>query len=175
MIKELSFVVLGKGEHWCIKLCILALVLVLLLGAAVMDYKTKKVYDLFWIAIIVLGAILFLINGSFSIRIFISLLIYCAIQELLMGKVYGRADSHAFCAMAYVMAAFSCELETYVCHMLICAVLLTLVQGVKKNINCKGKLNEPVAMIPYIVASLIIMTGFVIIKRIVEYCTLLEV
>ncbi|MCR4792831.1 MAG: hypothetical protein K5871_08770 [Lachnospiraceae bacterium] len=122
-----------------------------LTAAALSDIRTHLVADLIWYvsALDILTMMIFRGSGISPGNLMEALLVII-IQEQVMSRYYGRADSHAFsCCALYMAVVWDC-LESHVLHMSLSLLLLTLVQLLKHNI-CRGmKLKEPAPFIPYI-------------------------
>ena len=131
----------------------------MMMSAVFMDLLWKEIYDFVWvIALAAETAALFFGGGPDKMGL-ASMAIYFVIQEAAMAKVYGRADSHAFCCSAVAITASGGGIEYYTLHMSVTWVLLAAVQTLRGNITKKLKLRQPVAMVPYISFSLsIVMT-----------------
>ena len=72
------------------------------------------------------------------------------IQEHIMCRAYGRADSHAFSCCAVFYAFSGAGLEGHILHMSLSLVILSAVQALRGNIGKGLKLKVPVPFIPYI-------------------------
>ncbi len=123
---------------------------ILLLATALTDLVTREVYDLFWVIGIIISLIIFVIDPDILLENAICLALYTAVQEFAMGKVYGRADSHAFATCGIFLVCAGKPLEVCIFHFGISFVLLTFIQLLRKNIGSRGRLKKKVAMIPYI-------------------------
>ena len=135
---------------------------ILLLAAALTDLITREVYDLIWVIGIIISLIMFVSDPNILIENAICLAAYTAVQEFVMGKVYGRADSHAFTACGIFLICAGKSLEVCIFHFGISFVLLTLIQILRKNIGGGGRLKKKVAMIPYISVGFWITAAFFI-------------
>lgn len=131
------------------------------MAAAFMDILWQKVYDFIWVLGILISGILFAAGGKVSIWLLGELVFYVLVQECLMSKVYGKADSHCFVTCAFINAALGIGLEANVIIMTVSFVMLIAVQVFKKNVGKNGKLKHKVAMIPYIVSAYWITASFV--------------
>ena len=87
----------------------------------------------------------------------VSLLVFAAIQYLLFMRLYGKADGMGYCICALYLSGKGYGLEGYLYHMLIGFFLLTLVQLLRGNITCKGNLQQPIALFPYITIGFLIL------------------
>ena len=119
-----------------------------------MDIKYQEVYDLFHF-INLASMVLFVGYVGFP-KNYISFLFFAALQLGIFQFMYGQADAFLFCECATFLMLHNAEIEDYMWHMGIMLVILTVVQGVKKNINKRGNLKHPVAMTPYILSSFLI-------------------
>ena len=119
-----------------------------------MDIKYQEVYDLFHF-INLASMVLFVGYVGFP-KNYISFLFFAALQLGIFQFMYGQADAFLFCECAAFLMLHNAEIEDYMWHMGIMLVILTVVQGVKKNINKRGNLKHPVAMTPYILSSFLI-------------------
>lgn len=129
-----------------------------LLGAAVMDFRTRSVYDLYWWICLGTGLGILLIQSSRGALLLTpgtltELTLIFGVQELLMARTYGRADSHCLCCCALYDASFGRVLEPHLLQLLLALGLLLLVQIPRRNITRTGRLLEPVAFLPYLTAA----------------------
>ncbi len=128
-----------------------------LAAASLEDIRTREVSDLIWW--IMAPACLLLIPGSgnsLTLWDFVECLYAIFIQEHIMSRFYGRADSHAFSCCAVFLFFFGAGLEGHILHMFISLILLSGHQVLCHNIGNRGKLISPVPFIPYISASFVI-------------------
>lgn len=142
------------------------MVFLCLATASLEDIRTREVSDLIWW--IMAPACLLLIPGSgnsLTLWDFVECLYAIFIQEHIMSRFYGRADSHAFSCCALFWAVSGKCLEMHVLHMTVSLVLLTAVQFARHNIGPAWKLKTPIAFIPYISTSFaLIQTASNIVK-----------
>ncbi|MBE5884043.1 MAG: hypothetical protein E7291_06465 [Lachnospiraceae bacterium] len=138
-----------------------------LLMACITDYRICMVHCYVWWVAGVAGVILlaFSCKSFFSnpisveqiIKMFCSkfspLLIFGLLQEKLFGRMYGKADCHAFLVCAMAECAVGMGIEGYLIHMLLSVLALAVVQGIKGNIGNKGNLKKPVPFLPYITGA----------------------
>lgn len=122
-----------------------------LLVAAIQDDQTYEVYDI--LHILALPAGIAFIVASPSGEKMISLAIYAIIQVGIFMRMYGSGDGLAFLVCAIYESRFGEGLSTYLLHMATVFVVLAVVQGVRRNISKKGNLKKPVALVPYIAAT----------------------
>lgn len=146
-----------------------------LIAAAVMDLWNQMVYRFVWwsagAAMIVIwflrsytermagestGQIVFYIIG----QVFPGLVLYIIVQQAVFGRLYGRADCHAFSICAVGMAVLGMSFEDFVIHMTLAYLGLTVVQFLSGNVAGGGRLKRPVPFIPYIVAAFWLWVDF---------------
>ena len=135
----------------------LGLVIFCFLAAAVMDYRTCRVYRLFWW--IALGADILLWVCKADTILYSrlpELIFFCLLQELFFSKMYGRADCHGFCVGAVTLFCLGGSLWDFVMLMAYSFGLLFVVQAFRRNINKQGNLKKPVAFIPYLTTSFLL-------------------
>ena len=128
-----------------------------LLFAGIMDLRTCRVYRFIWW--ISGAAAMVLLWESRAGRDFSmwGLFAYCLLQELFFGRMYGRADCHAFCVCAAAGTSVGFTYRDYLLHMLLAFGMLAVVQLAKHNVNRKGNLTVPVPFLPYISLSFLIL------------------
>lgn len=86
------------------------------------------------------------------------MIIFVLIQWFLFRRFYGEADCLVFCMCAIYMAGENnTRLLDYIILLAVTFLFLTVVQGAKRNINRKGNLKQPVALIPYIAAAMLVL------------------
>lgn len=153
----------------CIFICMCSLA-----GASVYDIKTHSVPDFIWwilatnslfipIMISMDSNCLFVGPAAFDICSVFDLLLVVFIQEKIMSRYYGRADSHAFSCCGFYFFFGGNALWGHILHLAITLALLFFVQQVKGNIKRTGSLKAPVPFIPYIGTGFIIVV--IIMKR----------
>lgn len=124
-----------------------------LAAASIEDIRTHKVSDYTWW--VFAPACLMILPGPAKLTVwdFLECLYVIFIQQHVMSRFYGRADSHAFsCCMVFLTFA-GAGLEGHIIHMSIALLYLTIAQLLNHNIGKNGKLKKPVPFIPYISAS----------------------
>ena len=156
------------GAVVCLVIFVMCLVV-----ASVCDIRTHTVPDLIWwiAAAGILGLILMRYGGGeansdpgamkAASRLLEALFIIF-IQERVMSRYYGRADSHAFSCCALYLAVCGSGLEAHVLHMSFSLVSLTLIQLLRHNINRRGRLKTPSPFIPYISVAFIVTLLFIL-------------
>ncbi len=125
--------------------------------ASAEDILTKKVADVIWW--ICAPVCLLILPVSMSCPGFWDLLeclFAIFIQEHIMCRFYGRADSHAFSCCALFLIFSGARLEGHILHMFISLILLSVHQKLRHNIGNRGKLISPVPFIPYISVAFVI-------------------
>ena len=117
------------------------------------DIRTRMVSNYNW-WIFSAGLLMILFGGR---KVFPADIAGCAfavlVQELIMCRAYGRADSHAFSCCAVFMCLSGSGLEGHILHMSLSLALLTFVQLLRGNIGRNLKLKHPVPFVPYIAVS----------------------
>lgn len=93
-------------------------------------------------------------NGGVDAAIGVSILLFALLQYVLFMRLYGRADGMAFLVSALAEASLGYDMQMYLLHMILSYLLLSLVQGLKRNIGGKGRLKKPVPFLPYITVGL---------------------
>lgn len=148
-----------------------------LLAAAVMDQRTKSVYNIiFWWCALAAGGLLWIkaatsyrmggfglsanlrgapegILGDGMLQTWVGLALFLLLQETLFATLYGRADSHGFCVCAIAGTTLGWDFLAYLIHMSAALGALFVVQLLRRNVTITGRLREPVAFLPYIVGS----------------------
>ena len=128
--------------------------LLCLAAASVSDIRTKTVPDIIWWIMGAEALILMLLRPSeLSPGPLFECLFVIFVQEHIMSRFYGMADSHAFSCCMLMMALRGIGLEGHIAHMTLSLVLLTASQAACRNIGRDGKLKNPVPFIPYISVS----------------------
>lgn len=122
--------------------------------AAYCDYCTHYIPDLVYFPAIIAGVIKFM--GCITVGAVIELLIFCLLQLILFRRFYGESDCIAFSVCALYISASGKGLSEHIYLMAVTYILLAVVQGVRRNINRRGNLKEPVALLPYIAAAMLL-------------------
>lgn len=122
--------------------------------ACVTDLQICKVYHFAWWPAGLAGVALW-IEGTREpgTGLWISLLslgLFTLAQQVLFQRLYGRADCHAFCICAMAEAALGMGMREYLIHGTLAFLILSLHQGIRKNIGKRGRLKVPVPFLPYI-------------------------
>lgn len=123
---------------------------------ALCDFYTTEVYDWSWGIAGVTGIGILFYRGT-AREVFFQLLIFIALQALLFRKFYGGADCMAFSVSAIYLCSREKGIYDYLVVMLLTFAVLAVVQLIKNNINRKGNLKKPVALIPYIAVVMLFM------------------
>ena len=122
-----------------------------LLVASLQDSQTFEVYDFLHVLALPTGMI-FIMAAPSGEKV-MSLVLYLVIQLGIFMKMYGAGDGLAFLVCAVYESRFGKGLSTYLLHMAAVFVVLLVVQGARRNINKTGNLKKPVALVPYIAAT----------------------
>ena len=142
----------GVGGGYYLQVLLLGILWGGLLAAWVMDVETHLIYDFVWWISGSAALLLLLFSGNTQlIRWDIS--IFIVLQHLVFGRLYGRADCHAFSVCALAEGAFGMTMQDYLVHMMIALCILAVVQLVEGNVTGEGRLKEPVPFLPYITVS----------------------
>ena len=134
----------------------LFLLAVYLVVCTVMDSMLCKVND-FMQYVGVIGGSVCIWYQTPEPGIGISLIFFAGMQYFLFLKMYGGADGMGFLICALYLAGMGRGIEDYLFHMLLCYFTLAIVQGLQGNITRKGKLVNPVPMLPYLSFSFLIL------------------
>ncbi len=148
--------------------CLLGILGGCLLMACMTDLREQVVYRfVWWVGGAASGLLLLLrfARGGWPGWIFFAadmmvLALYILTQQGLFGKMYGRADCHAFCVCAAAQTGLGRGFQDYVLHMAVAFLGLVLIQGVRKNIASDGNLKKPVPFMPYIALSFWLWVDF---------------
>ena len=121
------------------------------------DIRTHMVPDFIW-WIMAAGSLLLLTGAPicFSSGNIAGHILSIFIQEKLMSRYYGRADSHAFSCCALFLMFSGYGLEAHILHLTLSLALLTFIQLIRRNITRSLKLRTPVPFIPYISVAFLI-------------------
>lgn len=119
--------------------------------AAITDHQTKKVHDFLPFTAFAGGLLMFpvLRPGPGAAG---TLAGFLAMQFLLFRRMYGLADCFVFSACAAYLAAAGRDMTACLAFMGAVFLALAAVQALRRNINTRGNLKEPVALVPYISA-----------------------
>lgn len=124
-----------------------------LLWAVIMDVKTCRVYNLIWWIAGSCDVLLWLLDEGRTAECLPELIGFWVLQVYLFSRMYGKADSYAFCVCAGFTYSYGFGMRQWLLHMLLALVFMTPVQAIRRNINSRGNLKKPVAFIPYIVLA----------------------
>ncbi|MBO4910471.1 MAG: hypothetical protein J5476_14450 [Lachnospiraceae bacterium] len=139
-------------------------VVLCLMAASIEDMLTHKVADfIWWICAPACLLILPFSQTPPGFWDFFECLFAIFIQEHIMCRFYGRADSHAFSCCAAFLIFFGTGLEGHILHMIFSLIFLSVHQLIRHNIGNRGKLISPVPFIPYISIAFVI-TVFTVIR-----------
>ena len=128
-----------------------------LLAAAYMDAKSSYVYNYVWWWCLPWACLIALSEG-WDIRTWIAAAGFAALQQLVFGHMYGRADCYAFSVCALAECTGDTGILWPLCHMLLAVILLTVVQLFHGNVTLDGRLRVPQPFIPYITVSFWMVT-----------------
>ncbi len=143
---------------------LLLLVLVFLHMAADEDGEYQQVHRYLWLLSGTAGFFLLVLRCGLAGPVLWELLLYGVIQYVLFARFYGKADCHCFCVTAIAFAAYGGGMVAFLTHMLLTICLLAFIQLFKRNVNRKGNLRKPVAMIPYIFTTFLPILGFLALR-----------
>lgn len=140
--------------------------LLTLLTASCMDLRTMTVRRWVWAAggLPVLG--LMIVRALADVRTgdwretavsCVSLAVYWGLQQFWFARMYGRADSHAFCLCAAALWLRGYGFAVWVYQLALAFVCLAVAQALRGNIARSGNLKRPVAFLPYITASALLI------------------
>lgn len=129
---------------------------VYLILCSVMDTLLEMVCDFFHY-IGVFGGGLLLVLENPSPQHMWALIFFVGVQGILFFRMYGPADVAVFVVCAMYLTAKGGGMLEYVMHMGITFLFLGVVQGLRGNINAKGNLKRPVALIPYITVGFFVI------------------
>ena len=149
----------------CVEILSLGMFCFWLFRAAVEDSRTKLVKRYYWWIAGGAGLCLLLVRGGISWFALQDLAIYMLLQFVLFSKFYGRADCHGFNCCAITLAAYGGNLYAFLWHMLLTFAGLAVIQLCRKNVNSKGNLKVPVALIPYLTGTFVICLWFLLWER----------
>lgn len=126
---------------------------ILLVAVAVEDYRTKEIHTWLPLSGILAGAAL-MVSEGFSPGNYAGVAVFCLLQLAVFSRLYGFGDCLVFmmCAL-YLAIGYGRGLLDDLLLMLVTYCLLTIVQLVCRNVR-RGRLEKPVAMIPYIAAAM---------------------
>lgn len=137
---------------------LLSLFIGCLLLACVTDLAICQVHNFVWWIAGSAGGLLFFIRlrrvpEGYG-HLVSELTVFCIIQLVFFGRLYGRADCYAFCVCAVMEAALGIGLKGFLVHMLFSLGLLAVKQAICRNIGHDGNLRRPVPFLPYITAGM---------------------
>lgn len=138
-----------------------------LLLASVTDLTLCQIYNFTWWPALSAAAILLWQSLQMSEmrepkETLLSLLTFLILQFAFFCRMYGKADSYAFCVCAIVEASRGMKAAGFLAHMLLSYTLLLLAQAVRGNLNKRGNLKKPVPFLPYITISFWLVNIFVV-------------
>ena len=121
-----------------------------LLVASIQDLQSYEVYDFLHLAALlpVVPMIFLLPKEQLG-----ALIAFWILQYVIFMRMYGTADAFAFGVCAVYESRFGAGSITYLLHMGLTFFVLALVQAGRRNIARSGNLKRPVALMPYITAT----------------------
>lgn len=136
---------------------IMAVILGCLLLASVTDLAICQVHNFVWwiggTAACLLLWVALRRTPAAVCNVLPELFMFCVIQIVWFGRLYGRADCYAFCVCAGAEAGLGLSFMGFLGHMILAFLLLAVVQAFRKNISRKGNLKKPVPFLPYITTA----------------------
>ena len=144
------------GNGYYLRVLLLSIVSGGLLAAWVMDVETHLIYNFVWYISGSAGGVNLLLSGNLP-EVWWNLLCFVLVQQLLFGRLYGRADCHAFSVCALSLGAMGMKMQDYLLQMLTAFLLLAAVQFAKCNVTRSGYLKIAIPFVPYITVSFWIM------------------
>lgn len=161
-VEGMAVTLLTEGEPWQGRF-LLSVIGGALLLASVTDLLLCQVYNFIWwpalcAALILLGQqwhlcrLYGLREDAFWERLCF-LVLFVILQLMVFGRMYGRADSYAFCVCAAAGAARGMDGQGMLVHMLLAYGFLLLAQAFCRNIDRRGNLKRKVPFVPYIVMA----------------------
>ncbi len=148
----------GKGDGFC-----LSVVLGCLLVACITDLRYYMVHNFIWwmsgtaaVAMALREGVLSYKEESFFENM-ISVILFLILQLCFFSKLYGRADCYAFCVCGLAFLGLNMHIYHCLMHMLVAYFILFVIQLLRKNIGKSGNLKVPIAFLPYITASFLII------------------
>ena len=158
----ITVMLLTKGEPWHSRF-FLSVIGGSLLLASVTDLLLCQVYNFIWwpalcAALVLMGqrwrlCRLYGLREDLFREGLCFLLFFVILQLTVFGRMYGRADSYAFCVCGAAGVARGMDGWGMVMHMLLAYGLLLPVQALGRNIDKRGNLKRKVPFVPYIVAA----------------------
>lgn len=132
-----------------------------LLAAAYSDSQIQQVYDFFFYVALVSAVMMLALQGVALSECIWDIVFFSLMQGILFRRMYGKADCMWFIGCSVFFAAYGMKIFDFLILMSVSFFLLFVIQLAKKNLNNKGNLKEPVALLPYITAASIICYCFI--------------
>ena len=139
-------------KEYYLRILLLGIVSGGLMAAWIMDVETHLIYDFVWWISGAAAMLLWISSGNVRMQRW-DICVFLLLQHLVFGRLYGRADCHAFCVCALAESAFGMTMQDYLVHMLLALCILAVVQFFRGNITKDGRLKEAMPFIPYITVS----------------------
>ena len=131
-----------------------------LLYACVTDIRTCEVYNFTWWLAGAAAIGRFLLRGGVEVTVLPELVFFCMVQLLCFTRLYGKADCYAFCVCAAALASEGGGLPEFVLQMALAFCMLAFVQLLRRNIDRRGNLKQPVPFVPYIALSFALLVFY---------------
>ena len=131
-----------------------------LLYACVTDIRTCEVYNFTWWLAGAAAIGRFLLRGGVDATVLPELVFFCMVQLLCFTRLYGKADCYAFCVCAAALASEGGGLLEFVLQMALAFCMLAFVQLLRRNIDRRGNLKQPVPFVPYIALSFVLLVFY---------------
>ena len=147
---------LSQGEPGGVMQTTRAYMIGSLLLAAWIDHYIQLIPDMVYVPGIA-GGILWLIYYNPGADIVINLLVFVVIQMVIFSRLYGGSDCLAYILCAVYLAGGGKNLTDYLLFMLL-TVGIELIDQIRKYNIEKGRLKQPVALIPYIAVTMLVWT-----------------
>lgn len=146
------------NSHWLWMLRNSAFILwyIYLLVCSVTDHLTCYVYNFTHYPALLAG-ILYWYTSRVDKEAGGAILFYALVHGLLFSKLFGRGDCLVFVISAFFLTRTYDNAEWYLYHMALTFLLLGVVSFMKGNINKRGNLKRPAALVPYIMTAAWIM------------------
>jgi hypothetical protein len=135
------------------KIVCLSFLAAYLLITSLTDYQTNDVHD-FLHVIAAIAGIIMCVLASTDHLLYASLAQFIGMQLLIFSRLYGLGDCLAFMVCAIYLTAQGAGLYEHLIFMASVFCQVTAVQISEHNMNRKGNLIKPIALLPYITVSI---------------------
>lgn len=147
-------------RNWnIVEYVLIAVIFWCFIKAMLEDARWQRVHRYLWWISGTAGLGLLFLHWEIFLHAAGDLVFFAMVQFFLFSKLYGRADCHAFQVCSMVLGAYGGTLKIYLFHMLFTIIMLGLVQICRRNVNKKGDLKEPVALLPYLMPAFFLTWG----------------